>query len=172
VARARRVSGPAARAVLAGLLVAVAAPGVLSAQAAPQIKVQPEVRLDAIVSDRRSSLQAGAGAEIPVGYYARIGVIGGMGAQTGGDARGAFGRVDVLGRFLFDPFRQSAVGLSAGGGVSLRAERGEPVRPFLVAAVDIEGRRSSGGISPALQLGLGGGVRIGAVLRWGAARAR
>jgi hypothetical protein len=33
--------------------------------------------------------------------------------------------------------------------------------------MDLEGRRSRHGLVPALQLGLGGGVRIGVVLRRG-----
>jgi hypothetical protein len=166
------VSGATARTTFAALLLAVGSPLMLHAQAAQQMKVEPEIRLDAIISARQSSLQAGAGADIPVGYYVRIGMIGAVGARLGGDAQGAVGRVDLLGRFLLDPFRQSSVGLSAGGGVSLRAERGEGVRPFLIGVLDLEGRRSAGGISPALQVGLGGGVRIGAALRWGVARAR
>ena len=74
----------------------------------------------------------------------------------------------LLVRFLLDPFRQSAYGLSMGGGLSARAEPGDRVRPRLLLAVDLEGRRSSRGLVPALQVGLGGGVRVGVVLRRGA----
>lgn len=162
----------AERAALAALLVGVVAPRALLAQDAQQMTVQPEIRVEVMYSERQSSLHAGAGAQIPLGYYVRIGVIGAIGAPIGGDGGNASARIDLLGRFLFDPFRQSRFGLSAGGGVSIRAERGERARPLLLAAVDIEGRRTSAGIVPALQLGLGGGVRIGVALRWGAPRTR
>jgi hypothetical protein len=156
---------------LAVLCAAVFSPRTLSAQES-RIRLQPELRLDGIIADSLSALQLGAGAEIPVGYYVRIGVIGAAGVPLGGSDRGVGGRLDLLGRFLLDPFRQSRIGLSVGGGVSIRAEHGERVRPLILAVLDLEGRRSSSGLVPALQLGLGGGVRIGAVLRWASARTR
>lgn len=134
--------------------------------------MRPEVRVDALLRDQRQSVEAGAGVQIPVGYYVRVGVIGAAGATFGDGSSSPSGRLDILGRFLFDPFRQSPLGVSAGAGLSLRAERGDKVRPLLLAALDVEGRRKSGGLSPALQLGLGGGIRIGLGLRWGAPRAR
>ena len=45
-----------------------------------------------------------------------------FGARSEDGSRGADGRLDVLARFLLDPFRQSRWGFSAGGGVSLRAD--------------------------------------------------
>jgi hypothetical protein len=90
----------------------------------------------------------------------------------GDDAPRAAGRLDVLARFLLDPFRQSRWGFSAGAGVSLRADPGDRARPRLFAALDLEGRRSRRGITPALQLGLGGGVRGGVGLRWSGRAAR
>lgn len=131
-----------------------------------RIPVAPEVRLD-VLGGRTSSLQGAVGLQIPSGYYVRIGVLAGAGATLDGrDAPRAAGRVDVLARFLLDPFRQSRWGFSAGAGVSLRADPGDRVRPQLLAALDVEGRRTRGGITPALQLGLGGGVRAGVGLRW------
>ena len=78
----------------------------------------------------------------------------------------------MIARFLFDPFRQQRWGFSAGGGVSVRARDGDRVRPFLVAVLDLEAPRSASGITPAIQLGLGGGVRIGMALRWASPRVR
>jgi hypothetical protein len=127
--------------------------------------VAPELRVD-VIGGHQSSVQGGLGVEIPAGYYARVGIIGGVGVPTSNGASGADGRLDVLARFLLDPFRQSRWGLSAGGGVSLRAEHGDRVRPNLLVAVDLEGRSNSRGMSPAFQIGLGGGVRAGVALRW------
>lgn len=132
--------------------------------------VQPEVRLD-VIAGHRPAVQLGAGVQIPMGYYVRVGVDGAVGVPTGGDApspRRPDARADLLVRFLLDPFRQSAFGLSLGGGLSARAEPGDRVRPRLLVALDLEGRRSAHGLVPALQVGLGGGVRVGVVLRRGA----
>lgn len=136
----------------------------------PTPSVEPEVRLDAIAG-HQPAVQLGAGIQIPMGYYVRMGLVGAVGVPTGSDApspRRADARADLLVRFLLDPFRQSAYGLSIGGGLSARAEPGDRVRPRLLVALDLEGRRSSHGLVPALQVGLGGGVRIGVVLRHGA----
>ena len=142
----------------------------------PRPSVHPEVRLDAIVGDQ-PAVQLGAGLQIPMGYYVRVGLDGAVGVATGnrkaliGSADAPpgplDGRADLLVRFLLDPFRQSAYGLSVGGGLSARAEPGDRVRPRLLVALDVEGRRSKRGLVPALQVGLGGGVRIGVVLRRG-----
>jgi hypothetical protein len=136
-----------------------------------------EVRADAILG-HQPAVQLGAGVQLALGYYVRLGLDGAVGVRLddatarGGSASRVDGRVDLLTRFLLDPFRQSAYGLSLGGGIGLRAEPGDRVRPLLLVAVDLEGRRSRRGWSPALQLGLGGGVRAGVVLRRGAAAAR
>ena len=75
-------------------------------------------------------------------------------------------------RFLLDPFRQSSWGFSAGGGISLLAREGDHVRPQLLVALDLEGPRSRSGVSPSIQVGLGGGVRAGIGLRWGSVGVR
>lgn len=159
-------------AMRAMLLLALAAPPIVSAQAAPDESVQPELRIDAIVAEKRTALHAGGGLQIPVGYYTRIGIIGAAGADAVSGGMETSGRLDVIGRFLFDPFRQNRWGLSAGAGVSLRVHARDRVRPYLLTVVDLEGPRSMGGIAPALQLGLGGGVRLGGAMRWGARSAR
>ncbi len=155
------------RDVMAALLLSVSLTSVVRAQAMLDASVKPEVRVDAITSRGATVLYAGGGVQIPAGYYARVGVIGAVGAPVQSGDRSMSGRLDVIGRFLFDPFREHAWGLSAGAGVSVRAATGDRVRPYLATVIDLEGQRSPGGISPAFQLGLGGGVRVGAALRWG-----
>lgn len=153
-----------AGAAVVAALALLGAPAAARAQGR-RIPVAPELRLDAL-GGRPASVQGGVGVEVPAGYYARVGMIAGLGSTFERDgASRAAGRVDVLARFLLDPFRQSAWGFSAGGGVSLRADPGERVRPRLLVALDLEGR-SRHGVTPALQLGLGGGVRGGVGLRW------
>jgi hypothetical protein len=148
------------RAVLAvGISLAIAP------RAGAQIETPPygEFRLDA-VDGRGTSVQGGAGLTIPLGIYVRLGVLGGIGSQWRDGTSSLVGRTDVVARFLLDPFRQSPVALSMGGGVSVPYERGTRVRPYLTAVVDVEGRRR-GKLTPALQLGLGGGARLGLVFR-------
>jgi hypothetical protein len=159
----------------ATLLASIALLAVASAPASAQqarIPIVPELRIDVLGADP-TSVQGAVGVEIPTGYYVRIGLLAGAGATIEPDgASRAAGRVDVLARFLIDPFRQSRWGFSAGAGVSLRADPGDKARPQLLAALDLEGRRSRGGLSPSLQVGLGGGVRGGIGLRWSGRGAR
>ncbi|MES2178959.1 MAG: hypothetical protein V4550_13955 [Gemmatimonadota bacterium] len=135
--------------------------------------VKPEARADLVRTGSRTSLQLGGGVQIPAGYYARVGILGSVAVMANG-GRADRGRLDVTGRFLLDPFRQSRWGLSAGAGLSIRVPDGIDggPKPYLLAVVDLEGPRSASGISPAFQIGLGGGLRIGAALRWGGVRAR
>jgi len=143
----------------------------------PRPTVQPELRLDGIFG-HQPAVQLGGGVQVPMGYYVRVGLDVAVGVATvdraapvgsGDTPPGPLdGRADLLVRFLLDPFRQSAFGLSLGGGLSARAEPGDRVRPRLLVAMDVEGRRSTRGLVPALQVGLGGGLRVGVVLRRGA----
>jgi hypothetical protein len=159
----------ARRATLAACVALIGAATGAQAQV-PSPTAHPEVRLD-VIAGHEPAVQAGAGVQIPMGYYVRVGLDGAVGVPTGANApssRRADARVDLLVRFLLDPFRQSRYGLSVGGGLSARAEPGDHVRPRLLVAMDVEGRRSSHGVVPALQVGLGGGVRVGVILRGGA----
>ena len=136
----------------------------LAGAQAPAVPRYAEFRLDAIVA-RETSAHAGVGVVIPLGTYVRFGIDAAGGATFHDGSSRASGRVDAIGRFLLDPFREAPFGLSLGGGLSLPYVDGDKrVRPYLTAVVDIEGRRR-GSITPALQFGLGGGARVGVVLR-------
>jgi hypothetical protein len=163
---ARRAGG----AVLAAIALLAVAPASVCAQ--QRVRIAPELRID-VIGAHPASVQGAVGVQIPAGTYMRVGVVGGAGATIDRDGGSrAAGRVDVLARFLLDPFRQQRWALSAGAGVSLRADPGDRVRPRLLAAIDLEGRRTSAGLSPSLQIGLGGGVRGGVGLRWSSRTAR
>jgi hypothetical protein len=141
--------------------------GVSGASVRAQTGVVPppyaEYRLDAI-QGRGTAVHAGAGLTIPAGTYVRVAAIGAIGPRWDHGETTLSGRTDLIARFLFDPLRQTPVALSLGGGVSVPYETGERVRPYLTAVIDVEGRQRSG-LAPALQVGLGGGVRVGVVLR-------
>jgi hypothetical protein len=116
---ARRVGGALLAAI--ALLALASAP----AHAQQHVGIAPELRID-VIGTNPTSVQGAAGVQIPTGTYVRIGVLAGAGATIDGDdSPRAAGRLDVLARFLFDPFRQSRWGFSAGAGVSLRADPGD-----------------------------------------------
>ena len=63
-----------------------------------------------------------------------------------------------------NPFAEATWGLSIGGGMSATfGDRLQP-RQYLVVVTDLEMPRV-GSVVPALQVGLGGGVRVGLVAR-------
>jgi hypothetical protein len=147
------------------LAIVVVTTGRLHAQAQSLVPgLYPEFRADAIIA-RQTAVQAGAGVVMPLGVYMRFSIDAAGGATFAEGASRASGRVDAIGRFLLDPFRETPVAVSIGGGVSVPYVDGQDrVRPYLTAVIDIEGRQRSK-LTPALQIGLGGGARVGFVLR-------
>ena len=86
-------------------------------------------------------------------------------------------RYEATTRFLLDPFRQARFGLSFGGGVGMTNSDGlfnppnaitgiatQKWRPFILGFADLELRKSAG-LTPALVLGIGSGIRAGLVFR-------
>jgi hypothetical protein len=123
-----------------------------------------EYRADAIIA-RGTAAQVGGGVVLPLGIYVRLGVDAAAGATWRHSETVGSGRVEAIARFLLDPFRESRLGFSIGGGVSAPSGSAEPSQPpYLTAVIDLEGPRNHG-ITPALQVGLGGGTRLGVVLR-------
>jgi hypothetical protein len=144
----------------------------LPAQSAQAMHISPEIRGDVLFGGA-SAVQAGAGMQVPLGTYVRLGADAALGLRTGAVAGSRVdARIDMLGRFLLDPFRQSRYGFSAGAGLSTRFERGARTTPLLLVALELEGRRAMSGWVPALQVAVAGGARVGLVLRRGAAGAR
>jgi len=154
-----------------GVIAALVASPVSVARAQNAPPLYGEYRADAILGPGTAA-QGGAGVSVPLGVYVRLAVDASAGATwRDGNARGS-GRVDAISRFLLDPFREVPVALSLGGGVSVPYVTGQgQLRPYLVVVVDVEGR-ARGPWTPALQLGLGGGTRIGLVLRRSSGRWR
>lgn len=150
------------RALAAGVVASIAAAPAVGAQTV--LHPYGETRVDAIVGSV-PAVQGGAGIVFPLGYYVRLGttVAAGVSRVDGSAVRGARG--DVMLRFLLDPFRESRWGLSLGGGASVRWDDRRGWRPYLAVVTDLEAPRH-GGITPAFQLGLGGGARLGVALRW------
>jgi hypothetical protein len=122
-----------------------------------------EWRADALVAQGAGAL-VGAMMHLPLGTYARIGVGVGSGAVLHDGATRSVTRADVIFRGLFDPLRETRRGVSLGGGLTVTNARDGEWRPYVALVVDFEGARR-GGYAPAVQLGLGGGARLGFALR-------
>ena len=137
----------ARRAILAaarGLQVLVLCAAPVAAQT-----IQGEARMEA-TGPRPYVYQLGVALGIPAGRYVRASV-----GTTVGDRQ----RIDVLGRFTFDPYRERPVALSVGGGISAYRDA-----TYLAIVADLEGptiRR----LVPFVQAGLGGGPRFAAGIR-------
>lgn len=151
-----------ARSLIAGLGSLIALPAArLAGQQSPAS--YPELRADGVFG-AGSAVQAGAGLVVPAGVYVRVAADGLVGETWRSGASATAGRAEVVARFLLDPLREAGVGLSVGGGLSMPVGQGRARAPYLTVVVDVEGRRHAG-FSPALQIGLGGGARVGVALR-------
>jgi hypothetical protein len=133
----------------------------------PQQQVQMEGRVDAIVA-RTTGVEAGLGLSVPSGIYMRTGFVAGIGAGR----HGVEGRTDLISRFSLDPFRQSRWAPYGGAGLSgrYRSKLDGGSRAYLMILLGVEGPLPLGatsGIVPAFELGLGGGARVGVILRQG-----
>ena len=141
-------------------------PASASGQRAEQ-KIQAEGRIDGILSSA-TAVHAGLGLSVPAGLYVRTGVV--LGAGIG--RYGFDSRADVIGRFSFDPLRQSRWAPYGGAGVSARFNSTEAggAKGYLLFFVGTEGpvpRGRTASIVPAFEVGLGGGARVGVILRRG-----
>jgi hypothetical protein len=159
-----------------GVLAFAAAIAILRASPAaaqtPTQAVQSEARVDGIFA-RTSGVEAGYGVSIPVGIYVRAGLVGAVGAGR----HGVESRADFISRFSLDPFRESRWAPYAGAGISgrFRDSADGGAKGFLLILLGIEGplpvTQLSGWV-PAVELGLGGGTRVGVILRRGIAGRR
>jgi hypothetical protein len=122
-----------------------------------------EWRVDALVAQGTGAL-GGAMLHLPLSTYARVGLGAESGVVVHGGATRSVTRADVIFRGLFDPLRETPRGVSIGGGVTVTNARDGDWRPYVALVVDFEGARR-GGYAPAVQLGLGGGARLGFALR-------
>ena len=152
--------------LLIALGVVAALPAVGGAQMNQQ-KFQSEGRIDAIFA-RSGAVEAAYGFTVPAGIYVRTGLVAGIGAGR----HGVEGRTDAIARFSMDPFRQSRWAPYAGAGLSgrYRSERDGGSRAYLLVYLGVEGPLALGALEgwvPAFELGLGGGARVGVILRKG-----
>src|SRR5665213_3967503 len=83
--------------------------------------VQFEMRAD-LLAGPPATVQAGVGANVAAGFYMRIGADATVGASSRAGGAVASGRVDLVARYLLDPFRQFRWGPYVGGGFTAQWE--------------------------------------------------
>jgi hypothetical protein len=163
--------GATALTALAALALCVC-PAAARAQRAPTpARVVPELRLDGGFGRDDAGL-LGAGAFLDAGLYTRVGLVVAAGlarvpgvAAADGDAGVVpVGRVEALARFHLDPQRLSRRGVYAGGGLAVAVREASAPRYQLVGLLGLEGA-ARGGLAPAVEVGLGGGLRVALALR-------
>ena len=161
---------------LAGPVVACALAAPLAAQSEP--RVHPELRAD-VIATGVTAYHVGLGANTRLTNYVRLGALAaaGMTARPSpGDAKPS-ARADLVGRFLLDPFRERRWGPYGSAGLSVRVESEQRngagdaneevlrTRGYLLIAFGVEGPEVGNRLLPALEVGFGGGTRVGLVLR-------
>jgi hypothetical protein len=141
----------------------LAALGAAHLQGQQRITIQPEARVD-VLAARRAAVQGGVGVSLPAGRSLRLELVGAAGASTIGGPTGLSARLDGIARFLLDPDFISRWGGYGGGGLGARYDRGAGWRGVLVALIGLEGPKA-GGVVPFVEVGYGGGARVGAGVR-------
>jgi hypothetical protein len=129
----------------------------------PPSRYQPEARAD-FIDSRATAAHLGVGITVPAGTYVRLGLIGAVGQAWSKGESTAAGRVDGLVRFVVDPFREFRWAPYAAGGIGAIYDGREDWRGVLVGVLGVEGP-AQGRIVPAIEVGFGGGARVGVALR-------
>jgi hypothetical protein len=165
----RRVASCSLRigAVLAAAALVVTPAGQLGAQNGPPTATaapQWEVRVDGTAATANAA-HVGLGLNVRSGWYLRSGISVATGVVEGPDDFWRTShRVDLTTRFLLDPFGERRRAFYAGGGVTVRADQDADPAARLLVIVGFEGNPERQRV-PSIELGLGGGVRLGVVIR-------
>jgi hypothetical protein len=118
-----------------------------------------EARIDGYVAGP-AAIHAGAGFTVPMGTYVRSGIDGAIGSSKDGIS----GRMDAFARFHLDPFRQHRWAPYGGGGLTARFDDNRSTRYYLLVFLGVDGPAVNR-ISTSIEAGLGGGGRIGVIVR-------
>ncbi|MBC7842531.1 MAG: hypothetical protein H7099_09465 [Gemmatimonadaceae bacterium] len=125
--------------------------------------LRPALRADAII-DRDPGAQFALGLAVASTYNVRLELDAGVGGVSRSAGWVPTGRLDLLARWLSDPFRQSRWGISAGAGIGQRVESERTPATVAIVTLGIEGP-SDGTWVPGVEIGLGGGLRAGVTFR-------
>jgi hypothetical protein len=133
--------------------------GISTTPAAPQW----ELRIDGTAADANAA-HVGVGLNVRGGHYVRSGFALATGVVEVGDEWRPSHRLDLTARFLLDPFGDDPRGLYGGAGVTVRADdRADPAARLLLV-IGLEGNPDRRWVR-SVEVALGGGVRVGLVLR-------
>jgi len=124
---------------------------------------QIELRADLFVRDV-ASVGLGGGLVAMMGDYGRLAIVAGAGAEWRDQRASGTAHLDVVSRWLLDPYAQLRWGLYGGAGATVRWTADARAQPWLLLVAGAEGPEH-GGWRPAVEFGLGGGARLGVVLR-------
>lgn len=130
--------------------------------------VRPELRVDYLSSP--DAIQVGGGAAMRFGTYVRLAAVVGAGTHFDDDIERFAWRAELVGRFQLDPFHERRWAPYAAAGVSVRGA-GSEAGEYLLLLLGLEGPLARGWV-PAVEAGLGGGARVGLVMRRGGPRYR
>jgi hypothetical protein len=125
---------------------------------------QFEVRSDVLAASHLIATQVGVGLASPFSTYLRMGIVLGAGVARSDGSNGFSARADLVWRLNPDPLRQVRWTPYLTVGASVRRDVPRATNCYLLALAGVEGPEWHG-MLPALDLGLGGGVRLGVVLR-------
>jgi len=139
------------------------APKMSTGQASTESLVRTELRVDAILA-RVTHTHVGIGLGLRTGYNIRLHLAAAGGAAFNDGEQEASVRGDATLRLLLDPFAETRAGLSVGGGISVLYDGFEKTRPVGLLVLGLEGPPRTP-VVWALELGLGGGARLGLILR-------
>lgn len=117
-----------------------------------------------VIAARVTALHGALGVSAPIGRTLRLEVAAGAGPAFAEGSTGSSLRADAIVRFLLDPDGVSRWGLYAGAGLSGRHEPAAGGRLLGAIVAGVEGR-VRGAVVPFVEIGLGGGTRIGAGVR-------
>ena len=126
------------------------------AVAAAQTRI--DLRVEAVGTRRASGAEAAIGLRTLVSPYLRAEASVGGAFWHSAEPKLPSPRTEAAFRFLLDPINEQKWGLSFAGGL------GYVDSPYLLVAADLEGQPMAGW-RPAFRVALGGGTRIGLVLR-------
>lgn len=132
----------------------------VSAQKRTPASIKTHGRVDVIAGDF-AKIHAGLGALLPFNNYFGVGGVAGFGFSE----NGASGRIDLYGRFSFDPFRRNSWEPYVGGGITNMFDTSpEGTRSHLLLFFGMNGPKK-GRFAPGFEVGIGDGLRLGMTLR-------
>lgn len=135
----------------------------LDAQRPAPLAPRAEFRVGALITPVMG-IHAGLGAEVRAGWYSRVGVGFNAGAIHRSNGWVGSQGMTLTARFLFDPYAERPIGLYGGAGLGFRVVDGATIPGELLILAGVEGA-AKGRVIPALEVVLGGGVRVQGVFR-------